>query len=479
MEKSYSRKHVASSMAWRFGERILAQLTTFIVSVVLARKLSASDFGNVALLMVFVDVFNVFVVHGFSSALVQKKDPDTIDYSSVLFFSLFVAMLFYAFAYFAAPLLARMGDALLPVLFRVLALRLPIGAINSVQHAYVQKNMDFRKFFFSSLIGTLLSAVVGISMAYSGYGAWSIVAQYLTNSLCDTIVLAFTIDWRPKLVMDLQRLTQLLKFGWKVLFSQLVHVVFQRLTTFFVGMRYSSSDLAYYEQGQKIPGIFETNVDTTINSVLFPVMANAQNEPERLKLMIRRSIQTSSAVIWPMMIGIAVLADQLLLFVYTDKWLPSTAFMMIAAIKLGFEPAQSANLQAIKAVGRSDLYLKMEIAKKTYGILTLLMCVRISVLAVAIAAASQALFSAVVNGVVNCRLFHYSITEQADDILKSFLLSALMGFAVWGAKIILPYSVPVLFAEILIGVAVYVTLSYIWNKSQITYLLSIMRSFRM
>ena len=198
-----TNEKVINNMAWRFGERMLAQLTTFIVSVVLARLLSASDFGNVALLMVFIDIANVFVVQGFASSLVQKKDADNRDFSSIFFFSLFISIIAYVLAYTLAPFLAIIGDDSLPALFRVLSLRIPLAAINSVQHSYVQRNLLFKKFFFMTLIGTVISAVIGIYMAFAGYGAWAIVGQYLTNSLCDTVVLWFTIGWRQLFVMDI------------------------------------------------------------------------------------------------------------------------------------------------------------------------------------------------------------------------------------------------------------------------------------
>lgn len=475
MSDIYSKGHIAKNMIWRFGERIIAQLVTFAVSVVLARRLSAAAFGDVALLMIFIDIANVFVSHGFSAALVQKKDADNIDFSSVLYFSILAAAILYLFAFFLAPLLKYIGDDNLPNLFRVLALRLPLAAVNSVQHAYVQKKMIFRKFFFSTLFGTVISAFVGIGMAYSDFGAWAIVCQYLTNSLCDTIVLGLTIKWKPLITIDFQRLKHLIGFGWKMLCSQLVHVIYQRLGTFFIGTIYSTKDIAFYEQGQKIPGIIETNVGDTINSVLFPAMSSAQDDPKLLKNMIRRSVKTSSFIIWPMMIGLAVLADQLISLIFTDKWLPASVFMGIACLKLGFEPIQTANLQAIKAVGRSDLYLKMEIVKKTYGCAAIIISAHISVLAIAIAGMTQALFSAIVNGFVNYRLFHYTATEQIWDFFGSFLLSTAMGAAVLLLKHQLPNSVLGLAFEIIFGAVIYVGLALVFSREQLKYFLSIVR----
>lgn len=472
-DNGITKKRIVHNMAWRFSERILAQVTTFIVSVVLARKLSASDFGNVALLMVFIDIANVFVVQSFASALVQKKNVDNIDYSSVFYFSLIVSILFYVVLYLSAPLLSYVGDGNLPPMFRVLALRIPLAALNSVQQAYVQRNLLFRKFFFRTIIGTTISAFVGIYMAYAGFGAWAIVGQYLTNSLCDTLLLWLTIGWRPQRVMDFNRLKSLIGYGWKMLCSALIHVIYQRLTSFSIGTIYSAEDLAYYEQGQKIPGIIETNIDTTINSVLFPVMANEQEDIIRIKAMIRKSIQTTGCVIWPMMMGLAVLSNQVIELIYGKKWLPATVFMIIACFKLTLEPIQTANLQAVKAIGRSDLYLKMEITKKTVGILIVLIGASISVFAAAIASALQYVFASIVNGCVNKWLFKYRVSEQIFDVLLNAALSVLMALVVLVIKRFLIINILLkIVIEIVSGASVYALLVYVFNKRQFLYIKS-------
>ena len=478
-EKQISRHVVISNMIWRFGERILAQVATFVVSVVLARKLDTSDFGNVALLMVFIDIANVFVVQSFSSALVQKKDVDNTDYSSVFFFSLFFSFLVYGVLFFASPLTAYAGNHDLSSLLRVLALRIPLAAVNSVQHAYAQKNLLFRKYFWKTLIGTVISAFVGIYMAYSGYGAWALVGQYLSNSICDTIMLWLFIGWRPQKIFDLKRLKQLIGFGWKMLCSALVHVIYNRLTSFCIGSVYTTTDLAFYEQGHKIPGIIETNVDSTINTVLFPVMSEQQDNYNTIKGMIRKSIQTSGSIIWPMMMGLAVLSDQLIDLIYGEKWLPATIFMIIACFKLTLEPIQTANLQAIKAVGRSDIYLKMEIIKKVFGILVIAVGVQISVLATAVAAVAQTVFSSLVNGYVNKKIFSYQYKEQISDIMLSCILSIIMAAIVLGIrKLCVMTNYLQLIVEIVTGMCVYSFLLYVSNRKQFLFLLSMIRRQR-
>lgn len=472
-----SLKKIVTSMIWRFGERILAQVVTFVVSVVLARLLSPADYGNITLLMIFIELADVFVVHGFGTALVQKKDADNGDFSSVFFFSLGFTAVLYVVVFFASPILGVIFDSpTLPNLFRVLALRIPLSGINSVQHAYVQRKMVFKRFFFATLGGTLGSAVLGISLAYAGFGAWALVAQYLGNSLCDTVILWVTVKWRPEKRFSWKKLKGLLDFGWKMLGSQLIHVVYNRLSSFVIGTAYSTADLAYYEQGSKIPGVVETNIDTTINSVLFPAMSKAQDDPTKLKIMVRRSIRTSAIFIWPLMIGLMVMSTKLVELVYTSKWLPCVFFMQIACIRLAIEPIQTANLQAIKALGRSDLYIKMEIVKKGYGLLILILTSKISIKAIAVGVLSQSIFSFVVNAIPNRSLLKYPIIEQLQDVFPSAIIATIMGGIVYVIGNVLPDTLAVFITQILIGVVVYGVATYIFRREDFNFIFGLVKS---
>ena len=471
------QKKIFSSMLWRFGERFLAQIVTFIVSIILARLVAPDEFGSIALLMVFIEIADAFVIHGFSSALVQKKDADNVDFSSVFYFSIAFSMFAYGLCFVCTPLIACLykNDSLIP-LFRVLAIRIPISALNSVQHSYVQRNMLFRRFFFATLGGTIGSAVFGIALAYGGYGAWAIIGQYLGNTICDTIVLWFTVRWRPEKKFSWQRLKGLIGFGWKMLGSQLIHILYNRLSTLTIGMVYTSADLAFYDQGLKIPGIVETNIDTTINSVLFPAMSQLQDDKERLKYMVRKSISVCGLIIWPLMIGLAVLASDVVELVYGSVWLPCVVFMQVACLKLTLEPVQTANLQAVKALGRSDLYIKMEIVKKAYGIIALIITVRISVLAIAIGSLSQMVFCMFVNAIQNKRLIRYNYTEQLIDNIPSALVSIVMGGAVLLVGKFLPHTIVMLFAKVLLGAGVYALLTLVFRRNEFNYFANMIKT---
>ena len=365
-EKNQSmRGKVFSGLFWKFGERISAQLISLIVSIVLARLLSPDDYGAVALVMVFITIANVFVASGFGNALIQKKNADNLDFSSVFYLNIALGLVLYAVLFFASPAIASFYN--MPVLspaLRVLGIRIVVASVNSVQQAYVSRHMLFKRFFWSTLFGTLVSGVVGITMAYHGFGVWALVAQYLTNTCTDTIVLWFTVKWRPIFRCSLERAKGLFSYGWKLLVSALLDTGYKQLRSLIIGKKYTSADLAYYNQGDKYPGLIVNNINTSISSVLFPAMSQFQDDRERVKQMTRRAIQISSYIMWPMMIGFAVVAEPFVSLVLTDKWLPCVPFIRIFCFTYGLYPIHTANLQAINALGRSDLFLRLEIIKK-------------------------------------------------------------------------------------------------------------------
>ena len=219
-----------SNLIWKFGERFLAQIVSFVVSIVLARMLMPEDYGVISLILVFITFADVFVTSGFSTSLIQKKDADEIDFSTIFFCSFAVSIVIYVILFFTAPLIADFYSTpiLVPIL-RVFSLRIPISSYNSIQHAYVSRNMLFKKFFFSTLFGTLLSGVLGVVAAYNGLGAWALIIQYMTNTIVDTIVLRFTIQWRIKFKFSLKSASDLMKYGWKILAADLSGTFFEQL----------------------------------------------------------------------------------------------------------------------------------------------------------------------------------------------------------------------------------------------------------
>jgi len=466
---------IFSGLFWRFGERILAQLVTFIVSVILARILDPKDYGNVALIIVFITIANVFVVNGFGSALIQKLNVDNIDFSSVFYANIGLSLFIYLILYLLSPVIADFYSS--PILcsaLRVLALRIPIAAINSIQQAYVSRNMLFKKFFFSTLFGTLLSGVVGCVMAYMGFGIWALVAQYLTNTFVDTVVLWFTVKWRPNFVFSWERVKLLLSYGWKLLLSGLLDTGYNQLRSLIIGRIYSSEDLAFYNRGQQYPLLIVTNINTSISSVLFPAISKSQNDLVAVKNMTRRAIKVSSYIMWPLMIGLAVIAKPLISLMLTDKWLPCVPYLQIACFTYAFWPIHTANLEAIKALGRSEIFLFLEVIKKGVGIGLLLVTMNHGVMAIALSLIVSTITSSFINAYPNRKLLKYGYIDQIRDIMPSFLISSFMGIVIYLLCFIIKNSLLLIISQITLGCLIYIISSKLLCLESFNYILNIL-----
>lgn len=463
------------NFVWRFAERCGAQLVTFIVSIVLARLLEPEAYGTIALVTVFITIMQVFVDSGLGTALIQKKDADELDFSSVFYFNFAVCLILYTAMFAAAPCIASFySDSSLTSVVRVISLTIVISGVKGIQQSYVSRNMLFKRFFFATLGGTVFSAFLGIGMAYFGFGVWAIVAQQLSNTTIDTLILWLTVRWRPKRMFSWERLKTLLSFGWKLLASSLLDTVYNNLRNLVIGKMYSSTDLAYYNQGDKFPKVIVTNINSSIDSVLLPTMSAEQDDSERVKNMTRRAIKTSTYIMAPLMMGLAFCAEPIVRLVLTEKWLPCVPFLQIFCITYMFYPIHTANLNAIKAMGRSDLFLKMEIAKKIVGISLLLSTMWFGVMAMAYSLLAGTLVGMIVNSWPNRRLLHYSYLEQLKDILPVIILAVGMGICVYGISFIpLPHGM-MLAIQICAGTLIYIGMSALLRLESFEYLVGIL-----
>lgn len=477
MKEEGLRRKVLSGLIWKFGERIGAQVVSFVVSIILARLLLPEDYGVVAMITIFIEIANVFVVSGFGQSLIQKKNADQLDFSSVFYFSVTMSWFLYAIVFFCAPLAASFyEEPILTPILRVMALKLPLAGVNSVQQAYVQKHMMFKRFFFSTLIGTVGSAVVGIAMAYQGFGAWALVAQYLFNSAMDTLVLWVTVKWRPILKFSGRRMKEMFGFGWKMLMSELINTTYKQVRGLVIGKLYTSKDLAYYNQGQKLPNVIVTNINSSIGSVLFPAMTTKQDDKEGLKQMVRLSIQVGSYIMWPLMIGLVVVAEPVVSLVFSDRWLPCVPFMQIACLQFALEPVQTANIQAVKALGKGRTMLIMEIVKKGFGLLTLAAVMWQGVMWIAWTGMLVTFFAALVNSTPNRRYLGYTYREQLADLIPSIVLAVAMGLVVYGIGFLPLGRLPLLVIQIMAGAVVYLLLSWMFKISSFVYVKNMVKN---
>ena len=473
-----SKNTVISSLIWKFLERGGVQGVQFILSIVLARLVSPDDYGVIALILVFIQIATVFIQSGFNTALIQKKESDEVDFSSIFFLSLFVAFICYILLYNFAPFIAKFykQEILTPVI-RVIAFTLFFGAVNSVQNAYVSKTMQFKRFFFSSMGAVLGSGIVGVILAYKGLGVWALVAQQLVRDILTCLILWFTVKWRPKFLFSFERVKTLFGFGWKLLCSSLLDTVFRNAYNLIVGKVYDSQTLGYFNRGHQFPQVIATNLDGSIQSVMLPTLSANNDNVEEVKRITRRSISTSAFVLMPCMFGLAAVAEPLVKILLTDKWLPCVPFLQLACISYALYPIHTANLTGINALGRSDIFLKLEIIKKSITVLNILITLPLGIYAMAIGQVVCDFIATFINASPNKKLMNYSYFEQWKDLFPSFILSIIMAGIVWLINFIPLIPIITLVIQIIVGIVVYILLSKLFKVEVFSYFMNTLKGF--
>ena len=471
MKEETTKTKVLSGLFWKLMENGGVQGVQFLVSIILARILAPEEYGSIALLTIFIMVANVFINQSFSTALIQKLDADEIDFSSVFYLNLAVAVVLYLILFLAAPAIAafyRISE-LTPIL-RVLALVVLFGAVSSVENALVAKRMQFRFLFFSSLTAVVLSGVAGIVSAKAGFGVWALVIQQLSYQFLYMIVLVLTVRWYPKRFFSLERVKTLFSFGWKLLLSSLLDTLYNNLYGLLIGRIYNAETLAFYDKGNQFPQVIVSNINGAIQQVMLPAFSENQQDLPRLKSMVRRSIVTSSYLIFPMMAGLMAVAEPMITLVLTDKWLPCVPFLRMMCISFAFWPIHTANLQAINALGHSEIFLKLEIIKQVLGIVLMLAALPFGLTVMIAMKPVSGFLSTFINAWPNRKLLDYSYGEQWRDVLPSALLAAGMGVAVYLLKFLGLSPMPLLLVQILAGVLIYGTASLLLKLECFEYL---------
>lgn len=431
-------------------------------------------------MIIFTTLANVFVQNGFNTALIQNKDVDEDDYSSVFWVSFIIAIILYVMIFFASPFIGafyKMPEIVTPM--RVLGLMVLPGALNSVQVAKISREMDFKKIFYSNVGAVLTSGIAGIVIAYLGGGLWALVVQSLLNVFVACLVMRFTVKLKLRLYCDLQRVKVLFGFGWKLLVSSLIDTLYQDLRSLVIGKKYDSGTLGYYNRGKQFPQFIINAVNGAVQSVLLPAMSANQDDKKQVKEMMRRSIMLSAFIIFPMMAGLAGVAKPLVSLLLTDKWLPCVPYMQIYCFTLAFWPVHTSNLQAINAVGRSDVFLKLEIIKKSYGIVALIIAVFCfdSPIAIAMTGVFTTFISCFVNAYPNKKLINYSYFEQMKDLIPSFILSILMLVVVLLVGLLPIPTIAVLLLQVLVGTAVYFLSSAIFRVRPFVEMIGLLKQF--
>lgn len=468
---------IATGVFWKFAERLFSQGVSFIVSLVLARLLMPEDYGAVAIVMVFIEIANVFIISGLNTALIQKKDIDETETSTIFFCGVILGIFLYVVMFFSAPYIATAYELpALTLVIRVFAFRLPIASLQQVPSALLSRRMDFKKFFFSTTSGMLVSAIVGITMAANGFGVWALVAQNLVAAVLDAVILSVVVKWRPSLRFSLKAAKPLISYGWKVMAADLLGTVFNNLNSMIIGLKYTSADLAYYTKGKTLPQMFRNNIYTTLISVLFPAMSKVGDDAKAVKAVARRSVKMLSYIIFPMMIGMIAVSEELVIVLYTEKWLLMAPFINIVCIECILSIIPTIVLQTLKATGNSGIVLKLEFIKKPILLISILIAINYGIKAVAWTLPLNTVIELVLNSVFSYKFTGYKLYEQLKDCFISLLLS----LGMWGViALVQMISMPIflgLVVQIIVGIVTYVVFSALFKVEEFKTLLRLVKS---
>ena len=460
-------QQIKKGIFWTFSERLSAKIVQFILQLILARLLTPDDYGLSALILAFVNIANIFVIGGFNTALIQKKESARIDYSSVFFVSISFAVLLYVVLYICSPIIANFfNDDRIVSLLRVISISLIIGSYSSVQVAYLTKNMQFKKLFKANIIGVTLSAIISILMAVKGFGVWALVFQYLINRIVVLIVLQLLVKWHPYIEFSWESIKALFSYGSKCMFSNFLSTIVTDLYTAVIGKFYPKSQLGVYDTGLKMPSTVTETFTSALGSVLFPAFSSMQDDRKLLKQYLKKANETSSFIVFPVVFAMAAMAKPLILFLLTDKWSGAIPFMQIACLLFCFYPLHINSLQVINSIGKSDVTLKNEILKKIVDLSFLAVTIHFNLYWVAIGRAITSFIAIFINIWPVKTFLGYTIGQQLRDILPAFIISVVAAITTY-CCLYLPVesNFVMILLQMFVFIVVYIGLSFYFNKS--------------
>lgn len=472
------KQTIVRSLIYKFTERFAVKGIGFVISIVLARLLAPEVFGQVALLTVFTDLSLTLIDSGLSTALVQTREADERDYSTVFLITLGLSCVMIGVLQLAAPAISRYFRS--PELLRPLrfyAFSLLLSAFNSIQVARLQREMRFREMMFCNMAATLLAGGFGIWLAFRGAGLWALVGYFFAQIAVSSLAMLSVLRWFPRERFSVDSARRLYGFGLKMLAASIVTTVYNNLRPLIIGRRFSTAELGYFNRGQTFASTVSLNLDAAIQSVMFPVLSRSQDEPEALLKLLRRTKKMGCFIIFPIMFGMAAAAQPIVRVVLTDKWLPAVPFLILMSVGEAQVPLTSSNLVALKALGRSDLYARQELLRRALmlAVLTVSVLGFHTVFAIASGFVLSAWIDAWVTSLPLKRLLGYGASDQLRDVWKSLLSALLTALAVWGFGRLPLSPLTALLLQVPLGAAVYVLLNLLLKNESLRDLLSMLR----
>lgn len=475
MSESLKQKTV-KGVFWSSVERFSVQGIQFLVMIIMARLLTPKDYGLVGMVAIFISVAQSLVDSGFSQALIRKQNRTETDNSTVFYFNIVVGALLYSILFAIAPWVADFYDSPeLTALMRVVCLSVVFNSLVVVQRALLTVNIDFKTQAKASLTAAIVSGVVGIGMAYSGFSYWSIVAQQLVNLGLNTLLLWIFARWRPRLIYSWNSFRVLFTFGSKLMASGLLDVVYRNMYLLVIGKLFTASSLGYYTRAHQFAEFPSSNLTSIIQRVTYPVLCQIQDDNERLALIYRRFLRVSAFLIFPLLAGLSAVSEPFILLLLKEQWLFAATLLKIICFSMMWIPIHAINLNLLQVKGRSDLFLKLEVIKKMIGIIVL--CITIPMGLVAMCAGQ--IFSSIICLIINThytgKLIKVDFLRQMQDLLPTLVLSLTMWGVVYSTISFLTGSLLQLITGICVGVIYYIVLAFLFRFPELKELLSIIR----
>ena len=460
---------------WSSVERFSVQGVQFLIMVIMARLLSPTDYGLVGMLAIFLAVSQSLIDSGFSQALIRKQDRTETDNSTVFYFNIAVGLLLYVCLYFAAPWVSDFyrTPELTPVM-RVLCIGVVFNSLAVVQRALFTVRIDFKTQAKATLTAAVSSGIIGIWMAYSGYGVWAIVAQQLLNLGTNTLLLWVFSSWHPRLAYSWKSFRELFGFGSKLMVSGLMDTLYRNIYLIVIGRLFSASSLGYYTRAHQFAEFPSSNLTGILQRVTYPVLCTIQDDDERLALIYRRFLRVSAFLIFPLMMGLAAVADPFILLLLKEQWLFTAILLQILCFSMMWYPIHAINLNLLQVKGRSDLFLKLEVYKKLIGIGILCLTIPMGLIAMCIGSIFSSFFALIINTHYTGRLIHVGFLRQMRDLLPTFLLSVAMGIVVYLGIGLISSPAWQLAAGIPLGILFYVSIARLFRFPEFGEIMSIL-----
>lgn len=461
---------------WSAVDRFSAQGIKFVFSILIARLLVPEDYGVVAMLNIFLAVSQTFIDSGFGSALIRKIDRTEEDFSTVFYFNIVVAILFYLVLFFAAPAIANFYNTpLLESITKVVALNLIINSLSGIHNAKLSIAIDFKSRAKISIVSTLLTGAVGLWMAYAGYGVWALVVQSLFSSAIRTVMLWVVVKWYPKFVFSWKSFNELFSFGSKLLASGLLDTLYNNIYTLVIGKVFSPTTLGVYSKANSLAQFPSSNITSILQGVTFPVLSTIQNEDDRLADAYKRFLKIAAFVVFPLMIGLSAVADPFIRLVLTDKWGGAIYLLQIMCFWMMWYPIHAINLNILQVKGRSDYFLKLEIIKKIQGVIVLCVTVPMGIVAMCYGSLISSIICLVWNTHYTKKLIGYGFFAQMKDLLPIIVHALVMGLIV----AIVVHFMPTLWLKLIVGVLTgiiyYISGAYVMKFPEMDELLTILK----